>query len=56
MDAVRLFLLSDSPPERDVQWTMAGAEGAWRLISRVWSVFDPESAGNRRRPPPKTRS
>ncbi len=43
MDTVRLFLLSDSPPERDVQWTMAGAEGAWRLISRVWSLFDPEN-------------
>ncbi len=40
VDAVRLFVLSDSPPERDVQWTSAGLEGASRLISRVWSEFD----------------
>ncbi len=39
MDTVRLFVLSDSPPERDVQWTTAGAEGAWRLIGRVWQEF-----------------
>ncbi len=40
VDSARLFVLSDSPPERDVQWTMAGAEGAWRLISRVWQEFE----------------
>jgi leucyl-tRNA synthetase len=40
VDAARLFLLSDSPPERDVQWTTAGVEGAWRLINRVWGEFD----------------
>ena len=38
-DAKRLFLLSDSPPERDVAWTLAGAEGAWRLIGRIWQEF-----------------
>ena len=31
VDAARLFVLSDSPPERDVQWTEAGVEGSWRL-------------------------
>ncbi len=40
VDAARLFVLSDSPPERDVQWTSAGVEGAWRLINRIWSEFD----------------
>jgi leucyl-tRNA synthetase len=40
VDATRLFVLSDSPPERDVQWTSAGVEGAWRLINRIWSEFD----------------
>ena len=40
VDAARLFLLSDSPPERDVQWTTAGLEGASRLIARIWSEFD----------------
>ena len=39
VDTVRLFVLSDSPPDRDVQWTTAGAEGAWRLINRVWQEF-----------------
>jgi leucyl-tRNA synthetase len=40
VDAGRLFVLSDSPPERDVQWTDAGVEGAHRLINRIWSEFD----------------
>ncbi|NNU15658.1 leucine--tRNA ligase [Parvularcula sp. ZS-1/3] len=34
-DAVRFFMLSDSPPERDVEWTEAGAEGAARFANRV---------------------
>ena len=33
-DAARLFVLSDSPPARDVQWTASGLEGAWRLVNR----------------------
>jgi leucyl-tRNA synthetase len=37
-DAARLFMLSDSPPERDLEWTDAGIEGAWRYISRVWKL------------------
>ena len=40
IDATRLFVLSDSPPDRDVQWTTAGVEGAWRLINRIWSEFE----------------
>jgi leucyl-tRNA synthetase len=40
VDAARLFVLSDSPPERDVQWTSAGVEGAWRLVNRIWAEFD----------------
>jgi leucyl-tRNA synthetase len=42
VDAARLCVLSDSPPERDVQWTAAGVEGAWRLVQRVWAEFDAE--------------
>lgn len=38
-DAVRLFMLSDSPPERDLEWTDAGIEGCWRFINRVWRVY-----------------
>jgi leucyl-tRNA synthetase len=37
-DAARWFMLSDSPPERDVEWTEAGAEGAWKLIARIWDT------------------
>jgi leucyl-tRNA synthetase len=40
VDAARIFVLSDSPPERDVQWTSAGVEGAWRLVNRIWAEFD----------------
>ena len=43
VDAARLFVLSDSPPERDVQWTEAGVEGSWRLINRIWSEIDAEA-------------
>jgi len=34
-DTARWFMLSDSPPERDVQWTDAGVEGAWRFIQKL---------------------
>ena len=34
-DTIRWFMLSDTPPERDVEWTQAGAEGCWRFIQRV---------------------
>jgi leucyl-tRNA synthetase len=37
-DTARWFMLSDSPPERDVIWTEAGAEGAHRFIQRVWRL------------------
>jgi len=37
-DTARWFMLSDSPPERDVEWTDAGAEGAHRFIQRVWRL------------------
>ena len=40
VDAARLFVLSDSPPERDVQWTASGVEGAWRFVNRVWAEVD----------------
>ncbi len=34
-DTARLYLLSDSPPERDLEWTDAGIEGAWRYLNRL---------------------
>ena len=39
-DTARWFVLSDSPPERDVEWTQSGAEGAARFVQRIWSIFD----------------
>jgi leucyl-tRNA synthetase len=39
-DAVRWFMLSDSPPERDLPWSEAGIEGCWRFVQRLWRVFN----------------
>jgi leucyl-tRNA synthetase len=35
-DTARWFMLSDSPPERDLEWTEDGVEGAWRFTRRLW--------------------
>jgi len=37
-DAVRWFMLSDSPPERDLEWSENGIEGAWRFVQRLWRL------------------
>jgi leucyl-tRNA synthetase len=37
-DTARLFMLSDSPPERDLEWTEAGVDGAWRYMGRLWRL------------------
>jgi leucyl-tRNA synthetase len=37
-DAVRWFMLSDSPPERDLEWSESGIEGAARLVQRIWRL------------------
>ena len=39
-DCARWFMLSDSPPERDVIWTEAGVDGAGRFIQRIWRLVD----------------
>ena len=47
-DAVRWFMLSDSPPERDLPWSEAGIEGCWRFVQRLWRLFgqyDPVATG-----------
>ncbi|MGB7407390.1 MAG: leucine--tRNA ligase, partial [Pontixanthobacter sp.] len=38
-DAVRWFMLSDSPPERDLPWSEAGIEGCSRFVHRLWKLF-----------------
>jgi leucyl-tRNA synthetase len=37
-DTARWFMLSDSPPDRDVIWTAAGVEGAYRFVQRIWRL------------------
>ncbi|HEX4572576.1 MAG TPA: leucine--tRNA ligase, partial [Dongiaceae bacterium] len=39
-DTARWFMLSDSPPERDLEWTEAGVEGAWRFTQRLWRMVE----------------
>ncbi|WP_432817377.1 leucine--tRNA ligase [Sulfitobacter sp. JB4-11] len=39
-DTARWFVLSDSPPERDVEWTASGAEAAYKHLGRVWNICD----------------
>jgi leucyl-tRNA synthetase len=44
-DAVRWFMLSDSPPERDLPWSEAGIEGCWRFVQRLWRLFGQYDGG-----------
>ena len=37
-DTARWFMLSDSPPDREMEWTDAGVEGAWRFLQRLWRL------------------
>ncbi len=43
-DTARWFMLSDSPPERDVIWTEAGVEGAHRFVQRLWRLVSESAA------------
>ena len=38
-DTARWFMLSNSPPERDVIWTEEGVQGAWRFVQRLWRLI-----------------
>ena len=42
-DTARWFMLSDTPPERDIEWTESGAEGAWRFTQRIWRLVNDAS-------------
>jgi leucyl-tRNA synthetase len=39
-DTARWFMLSDTPPERDIEWTEAGAEGSWRFTQKIWRIVN----------------
>ena len=43
-DAVRWFMLSDSPPERDLEWSETGIQGSWRFVQRIWRIAAEEAA------------
>ena len=45
-DAARWFMLSDSPPERDLEWSEAGIEGAARFVQRVWRLVTTNGNGS----------
>jgi leucyl-tRNA synthetase len=55
-DTARWFMLSDSPPERDVIWTEEGVQGAWRFVQRLWRLVCEagEVAAPAGLPPPAT--
>ena len=44
-DTARLYLLSDSPPERDLEWTETGIEGTWRYVNRLWRMVSEPAIG-----------
>jgi leucyl-tRNA synthetase len=39
-DAVRWFILSDSPPDRDIQWSDSGIQGAFKYIQKIWRICE----------------
>src|SRR5947209_8913287 len=53
-DTARLYLLSDSPPERDLEWTETGIEGIWRYVNRLWRMVSepPTPLAERQAPMP----
>ncbi len=42
-DTARMFVVSDSPPDRDLEWTESGADGCWRFLNRVWRMVEEKS-------------
>ena len=44
-DTARLFMLSDSPPERDLEWSDTGIKGAWRYLGALWRMVEELGAG-----------
>jgi leucyl-tRNA synthetase len=49
-DVARWFMLSDSPPERDVEWTERGVQGSWRFTNRLWRLVGEATLASRSAP------
>ena len=39
-DAARWFMLSDSPPERDINWSDSGIHGSWKFCQKMWTMIN----------------
>ncbi len=39
-DAARWFMLSDSPPEKDINWSESGINGAWKICQKIWAIIE----------------
>ena len=39
-DSARWFMLSDSPPEKDINWSESGINGAWKICQKIWAIID----------------
>jgi leucyl-tRNA synthetase len=51
-DTARWFMLSDTPPERDIEWTAGGVEGAYRFLQRLWRLVNEAAEKGRDAPEP----
>ena len=51
-DTARFFMLSDSPPNRDMEWSDSGVEGSWRFLNKLWKFVQnlPKKASNDKLP------
>lgn len=54
-DTARLFMLSDLPPEKDLEWSEQGLEGAWRFINRIYNLGNEYDTTPRTKPSLKSR-
>ncbi len=43
-DTIRWFMLSDTPPERDIEWTDEGADSCWKFVQRIWRLVSEAEA------------
>ena len=39
-DSARWFMLSDSPPEKDINWSESGINGAWKICQKIWTIIE----------------